>query len=68
MKQVDFVNEMDDEFFPREVGPWISVDTHEPPFTKTVLRDMESSGVIIISDTKTHYRLTLKATKIKLSQ
>jgi hypothetical protein len=63
MKIADFLAEMPEEFFPQELGPDIRTDSHDPPFTKSVLRRMEKSGIIVMI-APDRYCLTLKATAV----
>jgi hypothetical protein len=63
MKAADFLCEFVADQFPQPVGPWISVDAHDPPWTRSQLKQMERQGLIELNRTDTHYRLTLKATK-----
>lgn len=65
MKAKDFLAEFDDEHFPSAVGPAISVDAHDPPFTRTQLKQMQRQNLIVMNRDDTHYRLTLKATKVR---
>lgn len=64
MRAKDFLAEFDSEQFPSTVGPAISVDAHDPPFTLLQLRAMEKQNLIVINKENTYYRLTLKATKV----
>ena len=65
MKAEDFLKEFEDEHFPQLVGPWIGVDAHDPPFTRSQLRQMERQNLIEFNLSDTHYRMTLKATKVR---
>lgn len=65
MKAADFVLEFSSHHFPAEHGPWIGLDDHDPPFTKTELRQMERQGVIELQLDNSRYRLTLKASKMR---
>ena len=65
MRAKEFLAEFDDEHFPSAVGPAISVDAHDPPFTRSQLRAMELQNLIVMNKEDTHYRLTLKATKVR---
>jgi hypothetical protein len=64
MKAKDFLAEFEPEHFPSSVGPAISVDAHDPPFTLGQLRAMERLNLIVLNKEDTHFRLTLKATKV----
>ena len=64
MRAKEFLAEFDPEHFPSTVGPAISVDAHDPPFTRAQLRAMERQNLIMMNKEDTHYRLTLKATKV----
>jgi hypothetical protein len=64
MRAKDFLAEFDPEQFPSTVGPAISVEAHDPPFTRSQLRAMERQNLIVMNKEDTHYRLTLKATKV----
>ena len=54
-----------DEDFPSSIGPAISVGAHDPPFTRAQLNAMERQGLIQINKESTHYRLTLKAARVR---
>jgi hypothetical protein len=64
MRAKDFLAEFDPEHFPSTVGPEISVEAHDPPFTRTQLKQMARQNLIVFNREDTHYRLTLKATKV----
>ncbi len=64
MRAKDFLAEFNPEHFPSTVGPAISVDAHDPPFTRSQLRAMARQNLIVMNKEDTHYRLTLKATKV----
>ncbi len=64
MRAKDFLAEFDPEQFPSSLGPAISVDAHDPPFSRSQLRQMERQNLIVMNKEDTHYRLTLKATKV----
>lgn len=65
MRAKDFLSEFSTEHFPCELGPAISVDAHEPPFTMSQLRMMARQNLIVLNKEDTHYRLTLKAADLK---
>jgi sulfite reductase beta subunit-like hemoprotein len=65
MDAKEFLDEMLDEWFPREVGPEISLECHDPQFLKKELKEMARSGLIILDKKNWTYRLTMKATKMK---
>jgi hypothetical protein len=64
MKAADFLADMQDEWFPRQVGPWIGIDAHDPPYTMTQLKQMEKQNVIQFDKERANYRLTLKASAL----
>lgn len=65
MKAKDFLCEFDDCQFPQAVGPWVGLDDHDPPWTRTQLKQMQRQNLIEFNREDTHYRLTLKATKVR---
>lgn len=65
MKASEFLKEFDGSHFPQELGPWISVYDHDPPFTLKQLKQMEKQGIIEFDGAKDGYHLTLKATKTR---
>ena len=65
MKVKDFLAEFDEAQFPSLVGPAISIGDHDPPFTRAQLRKMEQQNLILMNSEETHYRLTLKAAKVR---
>ena len=65
MNQRDFVVEFEEWHFPKNVGQWIGVDDHDPPWTAGQLRQMARQGLIERSKDGTQYRLTLKATAVR---
>ena len=65
MKAKDFLAEFEDYHFPSAIGPEIGLDAHDPPFTRTQLRQMERQNLIAMTRDNTHYQLTLKATKVR---
>jgi hypothetical protein len=64
MKAADFLADMQDEWFPSEVGPWIGIDDHDPPYTRSQLDRMEKQKVIEFHPDGKYYRLTLKASAL----
>jgi hypothetical protein len=65
MKASEFLKEFDGSQFPDEYGPWIAIDSHDPPFTMSQLKRMEKQGIIVMDTGKTCYKLTLKATEVR---
>ena len=65
MKAKDFLCEFQDSHFPQTVGPWIGLDDHDPPWPRTQLKQMQKQDVIEFNQADTHYRLTLKAMKLR---
>jgi len=63
MKIKEFLNEFEDEHFPRKQGPLLRFDMHEPPFTKTELKAMEKARLIEIEGDG--YRLTMRASELR---
>lgn len=57
----EFITEFNDDQFPSLLGPEIYLFSHDQPFRKTELREMERLGLIVINDGDWSYRLTLKA-------
>lgn len=65
MKAIDFLRGFDEKHFPQQVGPWIAIDAHDPSWTHAELKQMERQNLIQLNFEDTHYRLTLKATKVR---
>ena len=65
MKAKYFLAEFEDHHFPSAIGPEIGIDAHDPPFTRTQLREMERQSLIVMNREDTHFRLTLKAAKVR---
>ena len=65
MKAKDFLAEFEDYHFPSAIGPEIGLDAHDPPFTRTQLREMERQNLIVMNREATHFRLTLKAANVR---
>lgn len=68
MTPENFVLEFVTEQMPTDLGPEISLDTHDPPFKKSELRQMAKLGFIVLDEEKWTYRLTMKATELYKSR
>lgn len=65
MKAKDFLREFEDAHFPRVAGPWIGLDAHDPPFSRSQIKKMAQQGLIIFNSDESKYRLTFKAAKLR---
>lgn len=61
----EFLNEMDDGYFPEELGIEQDFYFYDPPFTNSELKKMEKSGIIKVNWQDEYFQLTKKATEIK---
>jgi hypothetical protein len=65
MKACEFIAEFTYDQFPSD-GPWVARDFHDPPFTRTQLKQMAKQGVIEMHpEYPDTYRLTWKAAGIR---
>jgi Xaa-Pro aminopeptidase len=62
MNAIDFLQEIDESYFPKRLGHELGIESHDPPFRKKDLRDMAKQGLIVLNESDWTYRLTLAAT------
>lgn len=60
-----FLDDMQDEYFPCEIGKVQKNEDFDPQFTKEELKEMAKYGIIALDKKNWTFQLTIKATRIK---
>lgn len=55
---LEFLKEHSEHHFPKMYGPWIGMESFDPPWTKKELRALQQAGFLQFDDTNNRYRLT----------